>query len=253
MRTPLIAGNWKLNNTEAKAIILVRKMLRELSHTKGVEVLICPPFTALSQLHKLLISTDIRLGAQNMYSQASGAYTGEISPAMLAEFCQYVILGHSERRAYFKETDQEINQKVQAALAHNLIPILCVGETLEEKEAGQANQIIRRQVMEGLRDVGITDGSQLVVAYEPVWAIGTGRTASPDDANQITSRVIRPALATLFGKEITQDIRILYGGSVSPDNAASFLSRSDIDGALVGGASLKPDSFVGIVEAGCNK
>lgn len=253
MRTPLIAGNWKLNNTEAKAIILVRKMLRELSHTKGVEVLICPPFTALSQLHKLLISTDIRLGAQNMYSQASGAYTGEISPAMLAEFCQYVILGHSERRAYFKETDQEINQKVQAALAHNLIPILCVGETLEEKEAGQANQIIRRQVMEGLRDVGITDGSQLVVAYEPVWAIGTGRTASPDDANQITSGVIRPALATLFGKEITQDIRILYGGSVSPDNAASFLSRSDIDGALVGGASLKPDSFVGIVEAGCNK
>jgi triosephosphate isomerase len=249
MRIPLIAGNWKLNMTEAQAIVLSRKIMWQASKVKNVEVLICPPYTALSQLHKLLISTSIKLGAQNMYWQTSGAYTGEISPVMLAEFCQYVILGHSERRAYFSESDEEINRKVAAAINYQLIPILCVGEKLEEKDAGKAEEVIYRQVIEGLKDVGVFDGDQLVVAYEPVWAIGTGRFATDDGANKIVSSTIRPALVRLFGKEVAQQVRVLYGGSVTPENAARFLHQPEIDGALVGGASLKPESFVGIVEA----
>jgi triosephosphate isomerase len=249
MRTPLVAGNWKLNNTEDQAITLVRKMLPGLRAVPGVEKLICPPFIALPSLHKLLVSTDIRLGAQNMYWQDGGAYTGEISPAMLVPLCDYVILGHSERRALFGETDQQVNLKVKAALSHDLIPILCVGELLEENQAGRTVEIISRQMREGLQSVSVYRADQLVVAYEPVWAIGTGRSATPEGANQVIQTTIRTTLASLFGEAIADGVRILYGGSVTEENARGFFTQPGIDGALVGGASLRPQAFIGIAEA----
>jgi triosephosphate isomerase len=249
MRIPLVAGNWKLHNTEDQAITLVRKLLPGLSRVSGVEKLVCPPFIALPSLHKLLVGTDVRLGAQNMYWQESGAFTGEISPAMLAPLCEYVILGHSERRALFGETDQYINLKIKAALAHKLIPVLCVGETLEENQSGRTVEVISRQMRTGLQGVGVSEPSQLVVAYEPVWAIGTGRTATPEQANQVIQATIRTALSSLFGEGIADGVRILYGGSVTEDNARSYFSQPGIDGALVGGASLRPNAFIGIAEA----
>ena len=220
-----------------------------LSRVAGVEKLICPPFIALPSLHKLLVSSEIRLGAQNMYWQDSGAYTGEISPQMLAPLCDYVILGHSERRALFGETDEQINLKVKAALAHKLIPILCVGETDEENQAGRTVEVITRQMRAGLQTAPVYSANQLVVAYEPVWAIGTGRSATPEGANQVIQSTIRTSLASLFGEEIADGVRVLYGGSVTEDNARSYFSQPGIDGALVGGASLRPNAFIGIAEA----
>jgi triosephosphate isomerase len=240
-----------MNLTEAQAVALARKLLWEQNRSpvRGVEVLVCPPFTALSQLHKLLISTEIKLGAQNMAPEDSGAFTGEISPLMLAEFCSYVILGHSERRTLYAETDIQINQKVKAALAQSLIPILCVGETLEEKESGRANEVVYSQMIEGLKDVPVFRGDQLVIAYEPVWAIGTGRTATPGEVNELIASTIRTALVRLFGDDVNASVRVLYGGSVKPGNAAGFFHQPEIDGALVGGASLDPDSFAGIIHS----
>ncbi len=249
MRTPLIAGNWKLNKTVAEAQQLVSDLLPGLESISGVEKLLCPPFTALMAVAELLKGKDIGLGGQNLYWEASGAYTGEISPTMLAEFCQYVIIGHSERRAYFGETDQTVNQKVGAALAHNLTPVVCVGETLEEKEAERAAEVVSRQVKDGLSGTKISSGDDLVVAYEPVWAIGTGRAATPDDAVVIIRNVIRPTLAGLFGEGVSQGVRVLYGGSVKPGNAADFFSLEDVDGALIGGASLNANDFVAIAQA----
>lgn len=249
MRTPLIAGNWKLNNTEEQAITLVRKMMPGLRAVQGVEKLICPPFIALPSLHKLLVSTDIRLGAQNMYWEEGGAYTGEISPLMLAPLCDYVILGHSERRSLFGETDQEINLKVKAALMHNLIPILCVGESLEENQSNRTVEVISRQLRSGLQAVPVYSPDHLVVAYEPVWAIGTGRSATPEGANQVIQTTIRTTLASLFGEAVADGVRILYGGSVAEGNALGFFSQPGIDGALIGGASLRPDAFIAIAEA----
>lgn len=237
--------------TEAQAVTLARKLLWGLDRlpSSGVEVLLCPPFTALSSLHKLLISTPIRLGGQNMHAKSQGAFTGEISPLMLAEFCQYVILGHSERRALFRETDEDINLKVRSAVQHGLVPVLCVGETLEERQAGQAETIIYAQLLAGLQQVGSHTGRQLVIAYEPVWAIGTGQTATPEMVNRLIAATIRPALVRLFGEPVGQAVRVLYGGSVNAGNAAAFLSQPEIDGALVGGASLDPDAFLAIVSA----
>ncbi|MCJ7703274.1 MAG: triose-phosphate isomerase, partial [Anaerolineales bacterium] len=209
----------------------------------------CPPFTDLWAVKELLDGTEIGLGAQNMHWEASGAYTGEISPPMLAEVCQYVILGHSERRQYFGETDDTVNRKIKAALAHGLNPIVCMGETLEENQAGKTAEVVNRQVRGGLADLTPEEGARLVIAYEPIWAIGTGLAATPEDANAIHKDVVRAALAKMVGETAAQSIRILYGGSVKPDNAASFFSQSDIDGALVGGASLKADSFAAIAEA----
>jgi triosephosphate isomerase len=251
MRTPLIAGNWKLHLTEAQALTLVRRLLWQLGRleTAKVEVLICPPFTALSQLHKLLVTSKLKLGAQNLNWKASGAYTGEISPVMLAEFCQYVIVGHSERRAYFGETDAVVNKKVRAAIEHKLIPIMCVGESLDQREAGKAEQVVYTQMIDGLKSGPVFSGDQLVIAYEPVWAIGTGKTATPDVVNKLVASTIRPALTRLFGEDVTSKVRVLYGGSVNPGNAAGFLTQVEIDGALVGGASLDANSFMGIVEA----
>jgi len=249
MRVPLIAGNWKLNKTSTEAYKLAAEMLSGLRNIRGVEKLLCPPFTALMAVFRLIKDSDIRLGAQNMYWEEQGAYTGEISPRMLAEFCQYVILGHSERRTYFGETDEQVNRKVRAAIAHHLMPIICVGETLEENEAGRAAGVVSRQVREALVGLDILDAERIVIAYEPVWAIGTGRASTAAGANTLIRNVIRPTLASLFGENIAQSVRVLYGGSVDPGNAGDFFRQPEIDGALVGGASLNARSFIDIVEA----
>lgn len=249
MRTPLIAGNWKMNKTVEQARALVAEMLPGLQAVSTVERVLCPPFTSLMPISAMLAGTEIGLGAQNMHWEAQGAFTGEVSPAMVKEFCQYVILGHSERRTYFGETDQTVNRKVLAALANQLTPIVCVGETLDENEAGRTAEVVARQVCDGLKDVPKDQATKLVIAYEPVWAIGTGRAASGEVANRVLAEIIRPALAGLFDTPTAQQIRILYGGSVTAANAQEFFGQPEIDGALVGGASLKAAEFVNIVAA----
>jgi triosephosphate isomerase (TIM) len=249
MRTPLVAGNWKMNKTVEQARDLVFELSLRLRDIHGVDKVLCPPFPALLAAAALLPGTDIHLGAQNMHWEGQGAFTGEVSPLMVKEFCRFVILGHSERRAYFGETDEVVNRKVRAALAHGLTPIFCVGETLEENEAGLTAEVVGRQVQEGLREVDGKAGAGIVVAYEPVWAIGTGRAASSKDAGQVVGEVVRPALAEALGEAAVRDIRVLYGGSVTAANAAEFFGREEIDGALVGGASLKADEFIQITKA----
>ena len=248
MRIPLIAGNWKMNKTESEAISLVRKLIQGVKSLTAVEVLICPPFTSISQLNKLLVSSPILLGAQNISEHKSGAFTGEISAEMAAEFCTHVILGHSERRALYGETDELINLKLKAALNAGMIPVLCVGEQLEERERGQAASVIAGQLQAGLKGVHLPDPNLMVITYEPVWAIGSGHSASADDTADLIGGVIRPTLCGLWGEIISQKIRVLYGGSVNPGNARGFFSMSEIDGALVGGASLSADDFLGIIE-----
>ena len=249
MRTPIVAGNWKMNKTVEEARSLVLEMSRNLRDIKGVEIVLCPPFPALLAVSAMLQGTDIGLGAQNLHWEEKGAFTGEVSPGMVAEFCQYVIIGHSERRAYFGETDEKVNRKVHAALSHGLTPIVCVGETENEYESGRTGEVVRRQISLGLANVDPAKAAGLVVAYEPVWAIGTGKASSGENANAVLADHIRPALAGLFGAETAQAIRIQYGGSVTAANADEFFSQPEIDGALVGGASLKQDEFVGIVKA----
>lgn len=249
MRQPFVAGNWKMYKTIAEARHLVSELVPGLQAVRGVEKVLCPPFTALLAVRSLLEGTDIGLGAQNLHWEASGAFTGEISPLMVAELCQYVIIGHSERRAYFGETDASVNRKVQAALLHGIKPIVCVGETLEEYESERTTEVVSRQVREGLARLDLNDGSSLIIAYEPVWAIGTGRAATPEGANAVIADVIRASLTDLFGEGIANEVRVLYGGSVKAANAAEFFVQPEIDGALVGGASLKADEFVPIVQA----
>ncbi|MBE0408405.1 MAG: triose-phosphate isomerase [Anaerolineales bacterium] len=253
MRKPLVAGNWKMNLTVAESRHLVSEMIPGLQSIEGVDRVICPPFTSLLAVSALLEGTAINLGAQNLYWESAGAFTGEISPLMLSELARFVILGHSERRMYFNETDSTVNKKVQAALAHALTPIVCVGETLEEYEAGLTEEVVSRQIRLGLAGLDLRIGnnhtSPLVIAYEPVWAIGTGRAATPEDVNVIIARVIRAVLFDEFGERISQSTRVLYGGSVNSDNASKFFSEEEIDGALVGGASLKVNEFVKIVQA----
>ena len=249
MRRPFVAGNWKMNKTGTEARALVAEMLPELQSISSVERALCPPFPHLMQLSAMLTGSGVGLGAQNMYYETSGAYTGEVSPAMVAEYCQYVIIGHSERRAKFGETDETVNLKVKAAFANNLVPIVCVGETLEENESGQTANVVNRQIREGLNMLETAQAGRLVIAYEPVWAIGTGRAASAAGANAVLADIIRPALAAMFGGEVAQAVRIQYGGSVTAKNAAEFFAMPDIDGALVGGASLKTDDFIAIVKA----
>ena len=241
-----------MNETISEARHLVSEMVPGLQAIDGVDKVLCPPFTDLLAVSALLQGTDIGLGAQTMHWENSGAFTGEISPLMVAELCDYVILGHSERRTYFGETDETVNRKVKAALANNLIPILCVGETLEQYEAGQTRDVVLRQVRLDLEGVELTSGDDIVIAYEPIWAIGTGKASTPEDAEQVIGGVVRSALADLFGMDLANDIRILYGGSVKPNNAADFFSEQDIDGALVGGASLKVGDFTQIVQAAAN-
>ncbi|MFQ6014649.1 MAG: triose-phosphate isomerase [Anaerolineae bacterium] len=246
MRTPLMAGNWKMHKTVEQAIALARQLMTSLGDLDDREVAVCPPFTALHPLGEMLKHHPIKLGAQDLYPREEGAYTGEISPLMLVEAkCQYVIVGHSERRQYFGEGDPFINEKVQAALEYGLQPILCVGETRAQREAGQAEEVTTRQVKGCLEEVPATDMERVVIAYEPVWAIGTGLTATPDDA-QAMHAVIRSLLAELYGQEVAAGVRILYGGSVKPDNVDALMAQPDIDGALVGGASLTAESFIRI-------
>ncbi len=249
MRTPFVAGNWKMNKTVAEARDLVFKMSMQLREIEGVEKVLCPPFTSLVAVSALLEGTDIGLGAQNMYWEEKGAFTGEVSPPMVKEFCRYVILGHSERRAYFGETDQTVNRKLISAQTFDLTPIVCVGETLDEYESNRTREVVARQTSQSLRDVDPAFAPRIVVAYEPVWAIGTGKASTADNANTVVKDIIRPALAELFGAETAQAIRVLYGGSVTAANAAEYFSQPDIDGALVGGASLKIDEFAAIAKA----
>ena len=243
MGRPLIVGNWKMNATVREARDLVGSMKPGLVEIDGVATVLCPPFTALWAVYELLRDSDIGLGAQDMHHERSGAYTGEVSPEMLAELCQYVILGHSERRRIFGETDDSVGRKVKAARKAGLRPILCVGETLDERESGMAEAVIERQVRAGLAGLDAAEG--LVVAYEPVWAIGTGRAASPDDAQAIMSH-IRHLLRDRFGP-LAAGTPLLYGGSVTDENVAGFLRMPDVGGALVGGDSLKPGAFVDLV------
>jgi triosephosphate isomerase len=249
MRKPLIAGNWKMNTNLEEAENLVSSMLAELNSIEGVEKVLCPPFISLAAIRELIKGTSIMLGAQNMYFENKGAYTGEIAPLMLVDLCDFVILGHSERRQYFAETDEIINKKVNKALESGFRPILCVGESLEDNEAGRTEQKITRQVNAGL--AGISPTSQLVMAYEPIWAIGTGRAATGKQANS-TINLIRSILTNIWNKETANAVRILYGGSVTGNNIAEFIVEADIDGALVGGASLKANEFVSIVRQAAN-
>ena len=245
MRIPFVAGNWKMNTTATEAERLVLEMLEKLDGIKGVEKVLCPPFVSLVAVNMMLQSSSIKLGAQNMYFEAKGAYTGEISPLMLRELCEFVILGHSERRWYFGETDEMVKKKIEAALANKLKPILCVGERFEENEVGKTEEVINRQVTAALS--GVEPVRDLVVAYEPVWAIGTGKAASGKQAG-VTIQFIRDVVTKLWDENIAQNLRVLYGGSVTGANIAEFISHPEIDGALVGGASLKAEEFVGIVE-----
>ncbi len=250
-RTPLVAGNWKMYKTIAEARQLVPELVRGLKEIQGVQKVICPPFTSLMSVKALLEGSGIHLGAQNLFWEKEGAYTGEVSPTMVAEVCEYVIIGHSERRIYFGETDETVNRKIKAALEVGLIPIFCVGETFDENEKGLTVSVVRRQVEAGLQGIELRQNGHgdvpLLVAYEPVWAIGTGKAASGEFANEVVREIIRPALASLFGEKIAGSIRVLYGGSVKASNAAEFFEQTEIDGALVGGASLKADEFIGIV------
>jgi len=244
MRTPIIAGNWKMNTTIAEAVSLAKNMKCRLESINGVEKVLCPPFVSLGAVGEILEGSSIGLGAQNMHFEEKGAYTGEISPLMLAGICQYVILGHSERRGYFGETDAIVNKKIKAALKAGLKPIVCVGETLAENEGGKTEGVIARQVRAALD--GLASLENLVIAYEPIWAIGTGRAATEAQANA-TIGLIRGLVAELDGSA-AQELRIQYGGSTTAANIAALIAQPEIDGALVGGASLKADEFVSMVE-----
>jgi triosephosphate isomerase len=245
MRTPIIAGNWKMNTTVSEAMELVKAMKEKLHQIAGVEKVLCPPFISLTAVKELIKGTSIKLGAQNMYFERSGAYTGELSPAMLTGLCEFVILGHSERRGYFGETDQLVNKKVKAALAVGLTPIVCVGESLEQNNASETVGVITRQVRAAFEGIASPKGT--VIAYEPIWAIGTGKSASGEQANAVI-KVIRSTVAQIYGDSVAQAMRIQYGGSANNANIAEFIRQPEIDGALVGGASLKAADFLGIVE-----
>lgn len=248
-RTPIIAGNWKMHNDLAESLALIDALCAPLSRITGVEVVLCPSFIALADAAEKLRGTHIALGAQNMHWQDKGAYTGEISPLMLKGLVRYVIIGHSERRQHFCETDEAVHKKVRAALHHGLTPIVCVGEDLQQHDADQTAVVVGGQVRAALAHLAHAHASQVVIAYEPIWAIGTGKHASPARANAVIGLTIRGALSDLFGEEVAQSVRVQYGGSVTPHNIAEFMQQPEIDGALVGGASLKADDFVKIVEA----
>ena len=246
MRKPFIAGNWKMNKTPDEAVAFVRQIRHGLNEIETVDSAVCPPFVALPGVADALRGTRIGVGAQNMHFAETGAYTGECAPNMLTPFCRYVILGHSERRAYYNETDEGVNRKIKAALAHNLIPIVCVGESLAQNEAGETHVFVSGQVRAAFAGISPAQAAICVVAYEPIWAIGTGKSANPTSAGNIIGLTVRGALAEIFGEATADQIRIQYGGSVKPENIADYMQHPDIDGALVGGASLKP-SFVDLV------
>lgn len=242
-----------MNKTSAQGVALVNELLSAISGYDRVERVVCPSFLSVPAVSARLQGSPVGVGTQDLYWEASGAYTGEVAPDMVKEFCQYVIIGHSERRAKFGETDETVNKKVKAALAAGLVVIMCVGETLEENEAGQTEAVVSRQVREGLNGLVTAAMENVVIAYEPVWAIGTGRAASAEGANAVIKDFIRKPVAALFDEKIAHAVRVLYGGSVTGANAMEFFSQPDIDGALVGGASLKPVDFTAIVAAAAER
>lgn len=247
MRKPIIAGNWKMHKTVTEALGIIED-LSKMAADATAEVVVCPPFTALYPARSALATSGIKLGAQDVYWETQGTFTGEISPLMLKDAgCDYVIIGHSERRQFFSETDETVNKKLKAVLAQGLIPILCVGESLAEREAGDTERLVGSQVKNGLAGLTPEQVSGMVIAYEPIWAIGTGRTASADDANAVCA-FVRRTVAEQFGSAVAEQVRIQYGGSVKPDNIAELMAKSDIDGALVGGASLDAATFAKIVK-----
>ncbi|MEY2819170.1 MAG: hypothetical protein RL275_2633 [Chloroflexota bacterium] len=249
MRRPFVAGNWKMNKNIAETRELLSALSSGLNAINGVERVVCPPFTSLMVAAEMLAGTEIGLGAQNLHWEEKGAFTGEIASGMLKELCGYVIIGHSERRTYFGETNESVNKKLLAAQKAGLIPIVCVGETLAQYEAGETQQVVASQTREGLKGVTPEFAAQIVVAYEPVWAIGTGKASSAQNAQTVHGEMIRPVLTEIFGADTAQAIRILYGGSVTAANAEEFFFQTDIDGALVGGASLKSEEFISIAKA----
>ena len=245
-RVPIIAGNWKMNKSVEQTMLLLEEMVDDLDVLDQVDKVICPPFVALYPAIEILEDTDIALGAQNMFWEDEGAYTGEISPLMLRELVDFVIIGHSERRKYFGETDQDVNRKVKAAIRHDITPIVAVGENLEQNEAGETQQIVANQLRLGLEGIPAADAAGIVLAYEPIWAIGTGRACEPPNANAVAA-ALRRTLSEMFDEATAQTIRIQYGGSVNSKNIADIMAQPEIDGALVGGASLNADDFVRIV------
>ena len=248
-RKILIAGNWKMNKTATEAVELAKPIIEAIGNQNDIDVLMCPPFTSISAVSELIGNSTVRVGAQNMSATATGAYTGEISAAMLRDLqVSYVILGHSERRSYYGETDAFINRKVLACLENNLKPVLCVGETLEEREAGKVEEVIKTQLVGGLANVPADKAESVVIAYEPVWAIGTGKTATPEQAQEVHA-FIRKELIGLLG-QVGNAIRILYGGSMKPANADELLAKPDIDGGLIGGAALVAKDFLALIESG---
>lgn len=247
MRKKIIAGNWKMNNDLNESQSLVSGIISGLGNDDKCEVIVCPPFTSLNEVHSLVKDSPVKLGAQNMFFEESGAYTGEISASMLKSVgCEYVILGHSERRTIFGESDEWINNKIKKAIESGLKVIFCVGETLAQREEGETDAVVKNQIINGLQNVTSENLKTITIAYEPIWAIGTGKTASPEQAQEVHA-FIRNLIKEIYSKESAENLIIQYGGSVKPDNAASLLSQPDIDGALVGGACLKPASFLSII------
>lgn len=248
MRKPIIAGNWKLNNTIPEAVELTTAIKELVSNISDVEIIVAPTFTALAAVYDVIDDTNISLAAQDVYWENSGAFTGEVSASMLKDAgCEYVIIGHSERRQYFAETNESVNLKVKAALSNDLKPIVCVGEQLKDREAGNTQKVIENHVSGGIKSLSAEDILSCVIAYEPVWAIGTGKTATPDQAQEVHA-YIRQLISNAYNEEVASQIRIQYGGSVKPENASELMRQTDVDGALVGGASLQAESFANIVK-----
>lgn len=249
MRKPIIAGNWKMNKTASEAVRLAKQIkVLVADEVKGIEVVLCPPFTALYPVAEVIKGSGIQLGAQDVFWEDEGAYTGEISPVMLKDLgCHYVIVGHSERREYFRETDEDVRRKVEAALAKGIGVIACVGETLKERQEGKTEAVVSREVRAIVDGLELADPAHLVIAYEPIWAIGTGETATSQEANRVAA-LIREEIAAALGADVAREIRIQYGGSVKPENISAFMQEEEIDGALVGGASLDASTFAQIVK-----
>jgi triosephosphate isomerase len=249
MRVPILAGNWKMNKTASEAVELVKAMQGSLIALPRTERVICPSFMAVPDIARLLAGTDIKVGAQDLYWEKAGAYTGEVSPSMVAEFCQYVIIGHSERREYFGETDASVNRKIKAALAVGLVPIVCVGESLSLRQAGNTESWIISQVRAAFDGISSEQAAGLVIAYEPIWAIGTGLAATAEEVERVCGQVVRATVGEIYGAGVAEAVRVQYGGSVKGSNALELMSKPNIDGALVGGASLNAAEFVSIVKS----
>jgi len=247
MRKPMMAGNWKMNKTIDEASALAEEIRSQVAAIEAVDRVLCPPYISLPAVSLSVHGTSIEVGAQNMHWEESGAYTGEISPSMIVDFAKYVIIGHSERRQYFAETDETVNKKVHSALAHGLIPIVCVGESLEQNEAGETHSFVSGQVTAALAGLSTDQVKGLIIAYEPIWAIGTGKAATSAQAQQICGDTVRGAVAKVYGADVAQATRVLYGGSTKPSNIAEIMQQPDIDGALIGGAALKASDYCDMV------